>query len=293
MNTDAESASPALCRLQLASELRQLRLAAGLTGSQVVDRMLWSASKITRLETAENAVVEPSDVIALCEMYGADSETRSQLETYAAVTKTKRDWWQSKEYRQAIKPSFRAYLRLEAAASALQTYQSEFVPGLLQTEEYVRGIYRRAHAGMSDDEIDRVIEIRMTRQEVLTRSASPLKFSAIINEAVLRRSVGGVEVMRSQLQHIAEVAVLPSVRVQVLPFRAGAHAGMDGAFALLRFREGGLKPIIYLENLTNALVHRQEEDVERYGDAFTDLQSLAPGPEESLGVIKEAIKEWQ
>ncbi|MEU6059393.1 helix-turn-helix transcriptional regulator [Streptomyces sp. NPDC047097] len=129
MNTDAESASPTLCRLQLASELRQLQLGAGLKGSEVVARMLWSASKITRLETTENAVVEPSDVIALCEMYGADSETRSQLETYAAVTKTKRDWWQSKEYRQAIKPSFPAYLRLEAAASVMQNYETSSCQG--------------------------------------------------------------------------------------------------------------------------------------------------------------------
>ncbi|MEU6059394.1 DUF5753 domain-containing protein [Streptomyces sp. NPDC047097] len=167
------------------------------------------------------------------------------------------------------------------------------MPGLLQTEAYVKVIHRRAREVLNGEEIDRIVEVRMTRQEAVTRSASPLKFSAIINEAVLRRPVGGVEVMRAQLQHIAEVAALRSVRVQVLPFRAGVHTAMNGAFALLRFREGGHKPIIYLENLTGALVHRREEDVERYEDAFTDLQSLAPGAEESLGIIKEAIKEWQ
>ncbi|MCS0638340.1 helix-turn-helix domain-containing protein [Streptomyces sp. LP05-1] len=292
MHTDVESASPALCRLQLARELKQHRLAAGLRNGQVVKRLLWSASKITRLESGDNVTVEPADVIALCDMYGVDGDARALLVNYAAVTKTKRDWWQSAEYRQVITPSFRAYLGLEAAASAMQNYESEFVPGLLQIEPYVRVIHRRAHEGLSEEEIDKLVQVRVTRQAALTRTNAPLKFSAIINEAVLRRRVGDADVMRAQMNHIVEMASLPSVRVQVLPYRAGAHPGMNGAFILLRFRDNGPKPIIYLENLADALVNRREEDVERYEDAFTDLQSLAPGPEESLSIIKEAIKEW-
>ncbi|PCG86333.1 transcriptional regulator [Streptomyces sp. WZ.A104] len=292
MITDIESATPALCRLQLGSELRQLRQAAGLKASQVVRRLLWSPSKLTRLETGENAVVEPADVMALCEIYGAGGETRALLQGYAAVTKTKRDWWQSPEYRPAIGPGFKAFLGLEATASALQTYESEFVPGLLQTEAYIRVIHQRAHEGLGADEVDRLVTVRMTRQEVLSRSESPVKLTAIINEAVLHRAIGGGTVMRDQLSHIAEVAELPNVRVQIMPFSFGAHSGMNGPFVVLSFPDrAALRPIVYLENLADAWVSRRDSDVERYVEAFTDLQALAPGPQESLSMIKKAIKE--
>lgn len=293
MITDIESATPALCRLQLGSELRRLRQAAGMKASQVVKRLLWSPSKLTRLETGENAVVEPSDVMALCEIYGATGETRAVLNGYAAVTKTKRDWWQSPEYRPVIGPGFKAFLGLEATASALQNYESEFVPGLLQTEAYVRVIHQRAHEGLGPDEVDKLVEVRMTRQEVLRRKDSPLKLTAIINEAVLHRAVGGGEVMREQLAHIADMAhSLPNVRVQVMPYSLGAHDGMNGPFVVLHFPDRAvLKPIVYLENLADTWVSRREADVERYEEVFNDLQALAPGPQESLSMIKKAIKE--
>ncbi|RDG34591.1 helix-turn-helix domain-containing protein [Streptomyces corynorhini] len=291
MNTDVESATPALCRLQLGKELRNLRLRAGLTSTQVVRKLFWSPSKLTRLETGENLVVEPSDIMALCQIFEADAETTAVLKGYAAVTKTKRDWWQSKEYRPVITPGFKAYLSLEATATACHKYESEYVPGLIQTEEYVRVIYRGAHHGLSDDEIDRMVTVRMTRQEALYRE-SPLKFAAIISEAVLVRQVGGPEVMRAQLAHIAEVASLSNVRVQVVPFKLGDHPGMHGAFTVLQFRDrDALKPIIYFENLVDAWVSRRQSDVELYQEAFTELQALAPGPQESLSMIKKAMKE--
>ncbi|MFD5749223.1 helix-turn-helix domain-containing protein [Streptomyces sp. NPDC127033] len=291
MITDIESATPALCRLQLGSELRQLRQDAGLNSRQVVRKLLWSPSKLTRLETGENATVEPSDVMALCQIYQADEETCELLKGYAAVTKTRRDWWQSPEYRQVITPGFKAFLGLEATASALHDYESEFVPGLLQTEDYVRVIYQRAHQGLSDDEIDRMVAVRMNRQAILHRE-SPLKLTAIINEAVLHRQVGGTAVMRAQLAHIAEATSAPNVRVQVVPFKLGHHPGMNGSFMILQFRDPvALKPIIYFENMADSWVSRRNVDVERFGEAFTDLQALAPGPQESLSMIKKAIRE--
>ncbi|MEV8403631.1 helix-turn-helix domain-containing protein [Streptomyces niveus] len=291
MITDIESATPALCRLQLGSELRELRLAAKLTSRQVTRKLLWSPSKLTRLETGENAAVETSDVMALCQIYAADSETTEVLTGYAAVTKTKRDWWQSPQHRHVISPGFKAFLGMEATASALHNYESEYVPGLLQTEAYVRVIHHGAYDGLSQEEIDRMVALRMTRQEVLRRE-SPLKFAAIMSEAVLHRQVGGPELMRAQLAHIVETASAPNVRVQVVPFKAGAHRGMSGAFAAFQFRDRlALKPIVYLENLTDHWVTRHEADVEMYEEAFTDLQALAPGPEESLSMIKKAMKE--
>ncbi|MFE7670845.1 helix-turn-helix domain-containing protein [Streptomyces albidoflavus] len=290
MITDVESATPALCRLQLGRELRKLRAAAGLTSTQVVRKLICSPSKLTRLETGENAVVETADVMALCEIYKAPPEIRELLLGYAAVTKTKRDWWQSPQYRPAISPTFKAYLGLEATAEALHNYEGEFVPGLLQAEGYVRAIYQRAHEGLPADEIDRMVGVRMTRQEALHRADKPLKFAAIVNEAVLYRRVGGSAVMRAQIEHLVEMASQPTVRVQVVPFKAGAHAGMNGAFTLLRFEDAS--PIVYLENLGGATVVRRRADVAQYEEAFTDLQILAVGPQESLGMIKEAIKEF-
>ena len=293
MITDVEAATPALCRLQLGNELRQLRLAAGLKGAQVVKKLIWSPSKLTRLETGENSAVETADVMALCEIYGVDLETRAVLLSYAAVTKTKRDWWLRPEFSPVISPGFKAFLSLEATATTLQNYEAEFVPGLLQTEAYVRAIYRGAPVGLTSEEIDRLVAIRTTRQEVLRRPDSPLRYTAIINEAVLRRSVGEPPVMRDQLAHMVEVAESQSnVRVQVVPFRAGVHPGMNGSFVILQFPEKlGLKPMVYLDHLADAWVKRSDSDVDRYAVASSELQALASGPQESLSMIKEAIKE--
>jgi transcriptional regulator with XRE-family HTH domain len=294
MIEDVGSAAPALCRLQLAVELRDLRIASGLTASEVAKRLVVSPSKINRLEAGENGVVEPADVMALCEIYGAPAEQRATLIGYATVTKTKRDWWQERAYAPVILPGFKAYLGQEAIASALHNYESEYVPGLLQTEPYVRALHRRAHEGLSPEEIDRLVTVRMTRQEVLHRDSSPLRLTAIINEAVLRRRVGSPEVMRAQLEHIAETASsLPNVRVQVVPFEFGEHPGMNGSFTILQFTERDpFLPIVYLENLSDAWVVRKRADVDRYEEAFTDLQAFAPGHPESLSMIKKAIKEF-
>ncbi|MCH5677265.1 helix-turn-helix domain-containing protein [Streptomyces gilvus] len=294
MIEDAGSAAPALCRLQLAVELRRLRVARGVTASEVAKRLVVSPSKINRLEAGENGVVEPADVIALCEIYAADPELRATLVGYATVTKTKKDWWQEREYAPVIPPGFKAYLGQEATASALHNYEAEYVPGLLQTEPYIRALHRRAHEGLSPDEIDRLVAVRTTRQEVLHRKDSPLRLIAILNEAVLRRRVGSADVMREQLQHIADIASsLPNVRVQVVPFEAGEHPGMNGAFTILQFRERDtFAPIVYLENLSDAWVVRKQADVDRYEEAFTDLQAFAPGHPESLNMIKKAIEEF-
>jgi hypothetical protein len=232
-------------------------------------------------------------VMALCDIYGADAETRARLLGYAAVTKTRKDWWASPEYRPVIGPGFRAYLDLEATATAVQTYQAEFIPGLLQTEPYVHAIYQWAGSGVPAQDAERMAAVRATRREVLSRPDAPLKYTAILNEAVLRRRVGQPPTMRNQLEHIVEVVEShANVRVQVVPFRAGAHPGMDGSFVLLQFPELlSLRPMVYLENRVDAVVKRGESDVERYGEAFSDLRAFASGPEESLSLIKEAIKE--
>ncbi|WP_079056625.1 helix-turn-helix domain-containing protein [Streptomyces niveiscabiei] len=288
-----EAATPALCRLQLGSELRQLRLRSGKKGAEVCRTLAWPPSKLTRLETADNGTVEPSDVIALCLIYGAAPEEQSTLVGYAKVTKTKKDWWQIQGIRDVIPPGFKAFLGLEATAEQLENYESEYVPGLLQTEAYVRTIHERAHVGLPAEQIDKLVSVRIKRQDVLHREAGALEFTAIINEAVLLRKVGGARVMKEQLLHMADLAAsTPNVKIQVVPFALGAHRGMNGAFMVLKFGMPTLKPIVYLENLVNAGVSRREDDVKKYGQAFTDLQALAPGYKESLSMIHAASKEF-
>jgi transcriptional regulator with XRE-family HTH domain len=288
-----ESASPALCRLHLSTELRRLREEKGLTAGEVARRFHWAPSKMTRLEKGDDGVIKPSDVMLLCQIYDADPETAARLESYAVVTKTKKDWWQSPEYRPVIPPGFSAYLGLEETAAQIHNYESEFVPGLLQTEDYIRATHRRAVVGLAADEIDRMVAIRTTRSEVLRRSDNAPKLTAILNEAVLRRQVGGTETMAGQLAHMVELAEsLPHLKILVVPFAAGAHPGMNGQFIILRFRHPGHAPIVYLENLAGAGVTRRPDDVERYEDTFSDLLTTALDREQSLRLIKNAHKEF-
>ncbi|TGN72270.1 XRE family transcriptional regulator [Streptomyces bauhiniae] len=293
MSEEAGSAAPALCRLQLAIELRELRDGMGMTAASVAKRLVVSPSKINRLEAAENGIVEPADVMALCDIYEADAEHRDTLVGYATVTKTKKDWWQKRELAPVISPGFKAYLGQEAVAAAVQNYENEFVPGLLQTEAYVRALPLPTQE-LSPAEIDKLVAVRMTRQEALHREDSPLKLTAIINESVLKRRVGNSAVMREQLGHIAELATsLPNVRIQVVPFDLGAHPGMNGAFTHLRFGDRSpFPPIVYLENRADAWVLRKPSDTDRYDETFTDLQAAAPGHTESVSMIHEAIKEF-
>ncbi|MER5968163.1 helix-turn-helix transcriptional regulator [Streptomyces sp. NPDC002055] len=288
-----EAATPALCRLQLGSELRQLRTKSRMKAAEVCRILSWSGSKLTRLETADNGIVEPADVMALCQIYGVSTEKQRTLTGYATVTKTKKDWWQEPDVRDVIPPGFKAYIGLEATAEKLENYESEFVPGLLQTEQYIRSIYQQAHTGLPEEQTDRRVAVRMTRQEALHREASALEFTAIINESVLRRKVGSAAVMKAQLRHIADLADSnPHVKIQVVPFGIGAHPGMNGAFTVLKFGMPSLKPIVYLENLGGAGVSRRENDVKKYEAAFNDLQALAPGYQESLSMIHTASKEF-
>lgn len=262
-----------------------------MKAAEVARHFSWAPSKLTRLETADNGIVEPADVAALCGLYAVPADKAAVLGGYATVTKTKRDWWQRQDVRDVIQPGFKAYLGLEAIAERLISYESEFVPGLLQTKEYVQAIMGRANDGLPADQLDLRVAVRMTRQEILNRRAAPPQFTAIINEAVLRRRVGSREVMRSQLAHIAHVAeTMPNVKVQVVPFDRGAHPGMNGSFTYMKFMQP-LKPIVYMESLAGAGVSRRDQDVRKYEAAVQDLQAIAPGYEDSLEMIRTASKE--
>src|SRR5580658_1100161 len=224
--------SPTVKRRRLASELRRYREVAGLTNEEVATRLEWSMAKISRIENARVSVL-PRDVKFLLREYGLSerNEAWELLLTLARESRTK-GWWH--QYGDAIPDWFQVYVGLEAEAATVSKYDSEFVPGLLQTDDYARAIHRASFIKETDEEIERRVQVRIARQELLTANGRP-ELWFILDEAVIRRLVGGKDAMRRQLLHLVEATTLPNVTIQVIPFAAGAHPSMDGPFTILRF----------------------------------------------------------
>jgi transcriptional regulator with XRE-family HTH domain len=274
--------SPTVRRRRLRYELRRLRDEHGLTIEQVQEASGGDikAPSISRWENGERSV-RPTDLRLLLDIYQVDGERREALLTLSRQAK-ERGWWQS--YGSAIPQWFQVYVGLEAEASSVRVYESELVHGLLQTADYYRAFLRAAPAAAADDEADRKIEVRLARQERLT-AEDPPEYWAVLNEAVIRRVVGGAEVMRGQLGHIADMAGLPHVNVQVLPFGAGVHPAMDGSFEILGFPEPGDPDVVYLENQAGSLYLEEQPEIDRYARMFSHLMAKALDPEESRRMI--------
>jgi transcriptional regulator with XRE-family HTH domain len=274
--------SPTVRRRRLRYELRRLRDEHGLTIEQVQERSGGDikSPSISRWESGERTV-RPTDLRLLLDIYGVDGERREALLTLARQAK-ERGWWQS--YGSAIPQWFQVYVGLEAEASSVRVYEAELVHGLLQTPGYYRAFLRAAPAAAVDAEADRKIEVRLARQERLTEQDPP-EYWTVLNEAVIRRVVGGAEVMREQLGHIADMAALPHVNVQVLPFSAGEHPAMDGSFEILGFPEPADPDVVYLENQAGSLYLEEQPEIDRYARMFSHLMAKALDPEESRRMI--------
>jgi transcriptional regulator with XRE-family HTH domain len=274
--------SPTVRRRRLRYELRRLRDEHGLTIEQVQEASGGDikAPSISRWENGERSV-RPTDLRLLLDIYQVDGERREALLTLARQAK-ERGWWQS--YASAIPEWFQVYVGLEAEASTVRVYESELVDGLLQTPDYYRAFLGAAPAAAADAEAERKIEVRLARQERLT-GEDPPEYWAVLNEAVIRRVVGGAEVMAAQLDHIAEMAALPQVNVQVLPFAAGVHPAMDGSFRILGFPEPGDPDVVYLENQAGSLYLEEAAEIDRYARMFSHLIAKALDPEESRRLI--------
>ena len=264
--------------------MRKLRDASGLTCNQVGQELDWSGSKVNRLETGQGRV-QPSDVDALCRFYGTSDELRELLRSLAKASKT-RGWWHA--HGDAIPAWFSVYVGLEEAASNLRTYQGEFVPGLFQTAEYATEL-SHASSDQPFEEIQRLIGVRMRRQELLT-SESPPDLWAVIHESTLRHIVGGRSVMAGQLGRILDLAKLKSVTVQVLTFDSGAYPA-TGPFTILGFPEQEDPDVVYREGLTDSVYLESTSDVSLYTKAFDHLRALALSPERSASLIHKAMKE--
>ncbi|GAA2600036.1 MULTISPECIES: helix-turn-helix domain-containing protein [Streptomyces] len=275
---------PAVRRRKLGAELRALRTSAGLTSGEAARLVGWHQSKVSRIETGTSGV-KPADVRLLLDAYGvADSQLRELLLVLAESDDGggRHHWWHA--YRGVLPPTYRDFISLESQATAMRTLETTVVPGLLQTPEYARAVTKAAVEGLSEDRLDTLVEVRLARQDVL-RGDPPLELSAVLDEAVLRREVGGPGVMARQLERLVEAARLPQVRLQVLPFAAGAHIGVTGPFVIFSFSITSDLNVVVLDHLTSSLYLERKEDLQAYTEAFNALQIHALSPEDSLDFI--------
>ena len=275
---------PAVRRRKLGAELRTLRTGAGLTSGEAARLVGWHQSKVSRIETGASGV-KPADVRLLLDAYAVDDfQLRELLMALAGSDDGagQHRWWHA--YRGVLPPTYRDFISLESQASRMRTLETSVVPGLLQTPEYARAVTRAAVEGLSEDRLDALVEVRLARQVVL-RSRPPLELSAVLDEAVLRREVGGPEVMARQLARLVEAARLPQVRLQVLPFAAGAHIGITGPFVIFSFSNTSDLDVVVLDHLTSSLYLERKEDLRAYTEAFNALQIHALSPEDSLDFI--------
>jgi transcriptional regulator with XRE-family HTH domain len=276
----ARGNSPTVRRRRLASELRRLREAAGLTIDEVGDKLECSASKISRIETGHVGVT-PRDVRDMLELYPIDADQREALVQLAREAR-KKGWWHA--YNEVFTGSF---VGLESDASSLHAHQALLVPGLLQTEDYTRAVHKAIRPDQPDEEIERRVLARLARQKLL-EDPQPPEYWAIIDEAVLHRVVGGPDIMRVQLNRLIDAAELPHVTLQVVPFGAGAHAGMEGPFLILGFPEQADPDVVYVENTTTGSYLEEPSDVYRYTLMFDHLRASALNTSETLRMVKEA-----
>jgi transcriptional regulator with XRE-family HTH domain len=274
--------SPTLRRRRLRQELRRLREERGLTIEQVQERSGGDlrAPTISRWETGDRTI-RPTDLRLLLDIYQVPAGRREALLTLARQAR-ERGWWQA--YGSAVPDWFQVYVGLEAEAGSIRVYESELVHGLLQTAEYYRAFLAAAPAASEPDQADRKIAVRQARQERLT-GQDPPQYHAVLNEAVIRRAAGGTAVMRAQLARITELAALPHVRVQVLPFTAGVHPAMEGPFRILGFPGPEDPDVVYLENQAGSLYLEEPGQTSRYAQMFTQLAAQALDPEGSRRMI--------
>lgn len=278
-----ERRSPTVRRRRLGYELRRLREKAGLTIDDVAGQMDCSASKISRIETGHSGVT-PRDVRKLLDIYEVVGPEGDELVQIARDARQK-GWWHP--YSTVLTSAF---VGLEAEASAIQAYEQQVVPGLLQTAEYARAMMRAARPDIDDDEVERRVHVRMRRQSLLGKE-HPVDLWAVLDEAVLSRPVGGDAVMRAQLAALVEAADCPNVTLQVLPFDVGAHAGMDGTFTILSFPNPADPPVVFAENATGGLFIEKSEELRKYEAIFEHIRATALPPEESVSFISELARE--
>ena len=274
----AADRSPTLRRRELASQLRDLRKQSGRTVEDVARELLCSPPKISRIETG----VRPAslrDVRDLCAIYGVDDSLRDRLMGLAREAK-QQGWWNKYE-----DIAIDRLIGLEIEAAQVSSYESCVIPWMFQTKEYARAVIRGSLPRIDDHVLDERVAARITRQEIITRE-SPPHFWSLADESSLRRRVGSNQIMRDQLKGMVDLAAIPNMTLQVVPFGLGAHPGLDNTFEFLEF-QSGQPPVVYLENMAGGLYLESASDVDRYKEALMHLRAGALDPESSVSLIEQ------
>lgn len=272
---------PTFPRFQLGKQLRELRERARLTTEDVGQQLDCSPSTISRMEGGKVGI-RRSTLERLLDIYEVhDPEQISTLIVLAKEGKT-RGWFA--RYGD-LPASYSRYIGLESSAIEMRDYEALVVPGMLQTEEYTRALLA-ASPSESEDAVEAHVKARRERQNLINRAERPLQFIAVLDESVIRRSIGGPDVMRSQLKHLADMGRARNVTVQILPFSGGAYAGMAGSFAILKFQDA--PSVVYAEAMTGD-IYPAADDVQRYHDVFENLRAAALSPFESFRMIEDAL----
>jgi transcriptional regulator with XRE-family HTH domain len=284
---EGEGSSPVVQRRRLRTELRKARQEAQLTQEQVAEAMDWSLSKVIRIENG-SVGISTNDLKALLRHYKiVDVERTDELVALARAGR-ERSWWSG--YREVAPQSLLQLIGYESASLIRRNFETLLVPGLLQTEEYARAVMREFVEG-STKHLETLVEIRMRRQELLDRADPPLLFF-ILDEAVVRRLIGGKAVMRRQIRRLVEMAGRPNVTVEVVPFSAGAHPGLKGPFVIIEFPDPGDDDVLHLESAQGDLISRDfPEEVSSYREAFETLRKLSLGPDGTMAYLHKLVDE--
>ena len=278
---------PTVRRMLVGAQLRRLRTEAGLSREEAGEAIRASEWKIHRLENGQVGFKD-RDIGDLLRLYGVtDPDDIAGFLQFAREANAP-GWWQ--QYGDLVPQWFKAYVDLESAATLIRTYEGQLVPGLLQTEDYMRAVIG-AHLDEPPEEAERRVALRMARQTLLSRPDRP-RLWAVIDEAALRRPVGSPEAMRGQLERLIAATKLVNVVLQILPFRAGAHPGMVGAFSILRFADGELPDVVYVEHLTSAQYLDRRDDVNRYLHVMDRISMRAAPPDKTMDILHKILQEF-
>ncbi|WP_285904617.1 helix-turn-helix domain-containing protein [Paractinoplanes hotanensis] len=278
---------PTLRRRRLARELSNLRETIDMTIEEAAASAGISPSHLSRVERALVGVRVPA-VRALLTTYGANASMAASL-VELAQTATQRGWWH--RYAGSIPDKYATYIGFESDASRIWNFEVISIPGLMQTERYTRSILQGGVARLGEEEIERRVEVRMRRQALLHRENPPALW-VVLDEAAIRRQVGGAETMAEQMDHLVTTASLPHVDVQVVPFAAGAHPGTPGAFVVLGFADPADRDVVYIETMAGDLYPEVDADVRGAMQAFDRLRAMALSPDDSASLIRDAAKEF-
>ncbi len=278
---------PTVRRMLVGAQLRRLRTDSGISREQAGEAIRASEWKIHRLENGQVGFKD-RDVVDLLRLYGVTDPDEIATVITLAHEANAPGWWH--DYGDVLPQWFRAYVDLESAAALIRTYQGQLVPGLLQTEDYLRAVAGGALLNDSAEGKERRVTLRMARQSLLTRADGP-RLWMVVDEAALRRPVGGPKVMRAQLERLIEAAQLPNVTLQILPFSAGAHPAMANAFSILRFADKELPDVVYVEHLTNALYLDKRDDVDQYFHVMQSISVRSAPPDRTVGILSKIVEE--